>query len=70
MKVLRKKYIIDGNLHDYIPELETLKEGVVVETVLVVEENTEEDKSGVKLGGGDEKGEEGEPEKETEGKKG
>ncbi len=49
MKVLRKKYIIDDNLYDYIPEIDTMKEGTVVETVLVVEENTEEDRSGIKL---------------------
>jgi len=49
MNVLRKKYLIEGKVLDCIPDLETLKEGTEVVTVLVVEKNSEDDKSGVKL---------------------
>lgn len=59
MKVLRRKYIIEGKTYDSIPDLESFKEGVIVESVLAVEECTEEDKSGVKTAQkGDEKGDE------------
>lgn len=50
MKVLRKKYRVDGNIYDDVSlELQGFKDGIVVETVLVVEEDKGEDKSGVKL---------------------
>jgi len=55
MKVVRQRYYIDGKTYEDLSTLQDLKEGTVIETVLVVEELKEEDKSGIKLGG---KGEE------------
>lgn len=49
MRVLKQKYSVGGKLYDDIwPELQDMKEGEVVQLVLVVEENGEEDKSRVK----------------------
>ncbi len=50
MRVLRQKYLIDGKLFDEVQsQLNDLKEGVVVQSVFVVEDVVEgEDKSGVK----------------------
>lgn len=50
MKVLRQKYLIDGKLFNEVQsQLNDLKEGVVVQSVFIVEDVVEsEDKSGVK----------------------
>ena len=51
MKVVRHRYSIDGKLYEDLSTLQDLKEGTVIETVLVVEELKEEDKSSIKMGG-------------------